>query len=89
MSQEDLRINMAECPKNQMVSVYDSNNNLLTETDSDLTFTWIRSQIHKKGLKGYYIVYNNVRYDIDHRGNLNWPDGLFEKILDCMLDLIS
>ena len=89
MSQKDLRINMSECPKNQMVSVYDSDDNLITETDSDLTFTWIRSQIRKKGLKGYYIMYNNLRYDIDHKGNLEWPDGLFDEILHCMHDLIS
>ena len=89
MSQEDLRINMSECPKNQMVSVYDSDDNLITETDSDLTFTWIRSQIRKKGLRDYYIIYNNTRYDIDHKGNLEWPDGLFEKLIDCMYDLMS
>ena len=89
MSQKDLRINMSECPKNQMVSVYDFDDNLITETDSDLTFTWIRSQIRKKGLKGYYIIYNNTRYDIDHKGNLEWPDVLFEKLIDCMYDLMS
>lgn len=89
MSQKDLRINMSECPKNQMVSVYDSDDNLITETDSDLTFTWIRSQIYKKGLRGYYIIYNNVRYDIDHNGDLEWPAGLFEKLLDCICDLMS
>lgn len=71
-----------------MVLVYYSNNNLITETNSELTFTWIRSQIHKKELKGYYIIYDNIRYDIDHKGNLEWSDGLFSKILDCMLDLM-
>ena len=89
MSQEDLRINMSECPKNPMVSVYDSDDNLITETDSDLTFTWIRSQIRKKGLRGYYIIYNNTHYDIDHKCNLEWPDGLFEKLIDCMYDLMT
>ena len=80
---------MSECPKNPRVSVYDSDDNLITETDSDLTFTWIRSQICKKGLRGYYIIYNNTRYDIYRKGNLEWPDGLFEKLIDCMYDLMS
>lgn len=87
-----------EVPENEVIpkifedkycDVYKPNGELLIHTNNMLTFTDIRVQIKQKQLNGYYIVFENKRYEIKSNGRIeHWPNGLFSVYINKLVNLI-
>ena len=74
-------IDIKQCPKNEYVEMYDSNDTLICETNNDIEFLWVRGQIKRKHLKGCYIKFHDKKILIDEKGNpTDYPDGMFSLI---------
>ena len=72
-------IKLENCPKNDMVSFYYPDGSLITMTDNDLVFLYIRSEIKRLGLYGCYISYKDQIIRINENGDLSdYPKGLFD-----------
>ena len=64
--------------QNPPVKIYNPDGTLLCETNNELIFNDIRIQIKNQNLKGYYLIYEGNKCDIDNDGQLSrWPKGLF------------
>lgn len=75
--------------KNKSCQLYDPNDNLIGEFDSDLIFNDIRIQIKEQQLKGYYLIFEDKKIKIDSNGNLaSYPNGLFDTYIDQLCKLI-
>ena len=68
----------------QTVAHYDPNDNFLgflTEEES----TDLRTQIAEEKVEGYYLIYNNIKYNIKNSGQLeSWPEGLYDSIIESL-----
>ncbi len=65
--------------KENKVTVYKPDGKKLITTDNVLIFNDIRLQIKQKGLSGYYIIFEDKKYEINTNGMiLSWPNGLFD-----------
>ena len=75
--------------KDKYCDVYKPNRVLLINIDDMVTFTVIRVQIKQKQLDGYYIMFDNKRYNIKPSGKLDyWPNGLFDIYINKLINLI-
>lgn len=58
----------------EVVQLYDNNDNFIGNIENELAFNDVRIQIKNKKLSGYYIVFENEKYEIDRYGRLRvWP----------------
>jgi len=82
-------IDISNCPKNPPAKFFEPDGTLITETDDEKLFYYIRACIKEGQLSGYYIEFNGERVSIDRNGNLShYPDGMFEVITDLALKLV-
>lgn len=64
--------------QNPPVKIYNPDGTLLCETNNELIFNDIRIQIKNQRLNGYYLVFEDKKYEINSDGELmNWPKNLF------------
>lgn len=76
---EKYPINMNNCPKNDKVSIYYPDGNIITITDNDLEFLYVRAEIKRLNLYGCYISYKDQIIKINPNGDLSdYPEGLFD-----------
>lgn len=65
--------------KENKVTVYKPDGKELITTDNVLIFNDIRLQIKQKELNGYYIIFEDKKYEININGMIpSWPNGLFD-----------
>lgn len=74
-----LNFKLDQAPKNIPVEVYYPDGTLLTVTDNDLVFDYIRNVILDNKAEGFYAIFKDKRYDILPNGRINdWPYGMFD-----------
>ena len=74
-----LNFKLDQAPKNIPVDVYYPDGTLLTITDNDLVFDYIRNVILDNKAEGFYTIFKDKRYDILPNGRINnWPYGMFD-----------
>jgi hypothetical protein len=73
-------INERDCPKNDWVEIFDNEDKIITRTNLDLEFNWVRAEIKEKKLKGCYLVFRGERIEINENGDpCEYPNGLFDE----------
>lgn len=73
----------------EIVQLYDNNGNFIGNIENELAFNDVRIQIKNKKLTGYYIVFENKKYEIDMRGRLRvWPPNLYETYENQLSELL-
>lgn len=76
--------------KNFEISIHYPNDELLIYTDNTLVFNDIRLQIKNKKLTGFYVIFNDKKYEINSDGTINnWPKGLFDIEIHQLANLIK
>lgn len=82
-------IDLSKCPKNLPAKFFEPDGTLITETDDERIFYYIRCCIKENQLKGYYIECNGEHISIDRNGNLsNYPEGMFDVNTKLLLELV-
>lgn len=75
--------------KEETVPLFDPDGNFIGNIENELAFNDVRIQIMKKSLKGYYIMWNEEKYEIDHNGRMrNWPP-IYECLESQLTTLLS
>ena len=76
--------------KEKEVTIYNSDNKKVITTDNELIFNDICVQIMRKKLSGYYIIFENKKYEIDMNGNvIGYPNTLFNINKNQLSDLVK
>lgn len=77
--------------KEEKVYLYNPNDDLIGIITSELQFNDVRLQIVQQKLEGYYIVWNDQKYEINKIGHLipNWPKGLYDINMNLLTNLIK
>lgn len=82
-------IDINNCPQNEYVKLFDNENKLICETNSDLEFDWVRARIKELGLKGCYLIFRGERIEINEYGcPLDYPTGMFDNHINALCDLV-
>lgn len=90
MEEKKLDLNLDQRPKESIVYLYDPDGNFIEEISSAIDFVWVRLQIAKDNLKGYYFTFEGKRYDINPNGSLSeWPGGLFTQFVSMTSKLLA
>ena len=63
--------------------------NLVGKCHNELEFNDLRLQIVRDHATGYYVEYDNNKWEILANGNLEcWPEGLYDKNVDIMSAIV-
>jgi hypothetical protein len=82
-------INISNCPKNPPAKFFEPDGTLITETDDERIFYYIRGCIRKGQLTGYYIEFNGERISLDRNGTPSkYPNGMFDVNTLLLLELV-
>lgn len=82
-------IDLSKCPKNQPAKFFEPDGTLITETDDERVFNYIRCCIKKEQLKGYYIEFNGEHISLDRNGTPSkYPNGMFDVNTLLLLELV-
>lgn len=83
-------LDMGQCPKNPVVTVYDRDDIKVGSTSNDIEFAYIRLQIAENKIEGCYFVYDGKKYPIESTGEVHtWPYGCFDALTDVTGDLLQ
>jgi hypothetical protein len=76
--------------KEQSCDLFNPAGVFLGTITNEVQLTDVRTQIKKRGVLGYYIMFNDGRHDINHDGRFieGYPDGLFPTLSELLWGLI-
>lgn len=74
-----------------IVEIYNPDDQLIGEITTQVTFNHILVQIKRKALTGYYIIFENKKFEIKPDGTISdkWPEGLFTKNVEFLNELLG
>ena len=76
---DTLDLDWGQFEDDKPIDLYAPNGRHITVIDTCVEFAWVRLQIAKKRLSGYYINFDGQQYPIEPTGRINnWPKGLFD-----------
>jgi len=77
---DPLGLDWSKFEDDKPIDLYAPDGRHITVIDTCVEFAWVRLQIAKKHLSGYYICFEGKNYPIEPTGRINnWPKGLFDK----------
>ena len=72
----------------EVVQLYDNKDNFIGNIENELAFNDVRIQIKNKKLSGYYIVFENEKYEIDMYGALKECPNIYETHTNQLCELL-
>ena len=85
-------INVADCPKEKYIDLFEPDGTLIVRTNDVLTMDWVRLQIKNKAIKGCYAVFDGETIRIDENGRFlvkeypkDFTGDLYMKIMEDLL----
>jgi len=72
------------------IEVYNPNNLLIGIIENESELAMLQYDIAKNSFKGHYLIYDEVKIEIDSKGNLNeWPKGMMDDTMVIMSKIFN
>lgn len=89
MIENQPEIDIRQRPIEKYIRIYKPDGTLLIETNQFTTYLWVRTQIKKKKLYGYYIEFEGVKIAINANGTeVFYPEGMMDLSTKLLFELI-